>query len=282
MTEATLRKYEGLVHPIFLHLGPVVIPTFGLLAAVGLLAALFLSLRTAAPCDLVPDRLWNAGLFTVVAAFVCSRLLLVLSNLRGFSESPMLLLTMPSLTAGGLLLTVLATVFYLRLRNLPLLRVLDAWAAPGLLLWAALAFGHLAEGSDPGLPAARFGLKTSLAGYREQPVALYVFAAALLLALLLFRQTLRSHRAGQVAALGLVVAGTTQFLLSFARLPFLYTGPTPFAILDPIQWVALLLVALGLVVAIASGLPESTSAASDQPQPSFSSLMTSDELAEER
>ena len=110
----------------------------------------------------------------MVAAFLSTRLLLIVSNLHSFSEAPVLLLTLPSLTAGGLLLTVIATIFYLRLRQLPLLQVLDAWAAPGLLLWAALALGHLAEGSDPGLPAARFGLKTSLAGYREQPVALYV------------------------------------------------------------------------------------------------------------
>lgn len=271
------------MHPVFLQLGPVMIPTFGLLAAIGLMAALFLSLRTAAPCGLVPDKLWNAGLFTIVAAFVCSRLLLVGSNLRGFSEAPMLLLTVPSLTAGGLLLTVLATVVYLRLRRLPLLEVIDAWAAPALLLWAAFALGHLAEGSDPGLPVARFGLRTSLAGYREQPVALYVTVVALLLAVLLFRQTLRRHRPGHVASLGLVLAGIAQFLLSFVRLPFLYTGPTPLAMLDPIQWVALLLVVLGCALTLASGLPATAhfqvlSPGRDAVRPRLST----DELLEER
>ena len=274
------------MHPILLHFGPVSIPTFGLLAAAGLLAALFLSLRTAPPCGLLPEKLWNAGLFAVVAAFLSSRLLLIVSNLHSFSEAPMLLLTLPSLTAGGLLLTMIATIFYLQLRRLPLLRVLDAWAAPGLLLWAALALGHLAEGSDPGLPAARFGLKTSLAGYREQPVALYVAVVALLLAAVLFRRTQLLHRAGHVAALGLLLGGTAQFVLSFARLPFLYTGPTPLRILDPIQWVALLLVVLGCVTAVASAMQNPARAGGASPEPelqlAFHSLRASDELAEER
>lgn len=260
------------------------LPTFGLLAAFGLLSALYLSLQTARACSLAPDKLWNAGLFTFLAAFVCSRLLLILSNLRSFAESPVLLLTVPSLTAGGLLLTTLAAIFYLRFRRLPLLSVMDAWTAPALLLWAALALGHLAEGSDPGLPVARFGLKTSLAGYREQPVALYVAVVALLLAFALLQRTMRPHRAGQLAALGLILAGTAQFLLSFLRLPFLYTGPTSFDILDPIQWVALLLVVLGVGVAAASTLLSPAAAMAETPtlQSSFGALLPSDEFAEGR
>ena len=199
----------------------------------------------------------------------------------------MLLLTVPSLTAGGLLLTALATALYLQLRRLPLLQVMDAWTAPGLLLWGALALGHLAEGSDPGLPAVRFGLHTSLAGYRELPVALYVALAALLLAGLLFRGTLQAHRAGHIASRGLILAGATQFWLSFYRLPYLYTGPTPFAVLDPIQWVALLLLVLGCGVLVVGESTVQTSTtgrrriATLDRQPEGAMLST-DDLVEER
>ena len=103
------------MHPTFLHIGFLTIPTFGLLAAIGLTLALALSLRTAVAVGLNPDRLWNAGLFAIIAAFVLSRLLLVATNLHSFFSYPILLLMVPSLTPLGLLLTAIATAIYLRL-----------------------------------------------------------------------------------------------------------------------------------------------------------------------
>ena len=217
---------------------------------------MLLSVRTAALAGIAADPLWNAGAFAVFAAFLISRLLLVLTNLRSFAAAPMLLLAVPSQTAGGLLLTAIATLGYLTWRRVPVLRALDAWAPPGLLLWAFLAMGHLAEGSDPGLPW-RHGLRTSLAGYKEQPVALYAVVVALLLSGLMYR-VLRDGRlrAGQVAGLGLLGAGAGQFVLTFARLPYLYSERTPLEGLDPLQWVALgMAVAGGLLWAGAGAAP---------------------------
>ncbi len=140
------------LYPNLLHLGYFTLPTFGALAAVGLIAGLTLSLRTAAKVGLDPEKVWSAGLFTILAAFVLSRFLLVVTNLRDFLTYPILLLMVPSLTAAGLFLTAIATALYLRFRRLPILRTLDAWAPCATLVWAFLALGHFAEGSDPGLP----------------------------------------------------------------------------------------------------------------------------------
>src|SRR5271168_1225886 len=101
------------MHPYILHFGRLLIPTFGVLAAVGLMAALTLSLRTAAIVDLSPDSVWNAGLFALLSAFVLSRVLLVITNLHNFLAYPILLLAVPSLTATGILLTAIATAIYL-------------------------------------------------------------------------------------------------------------------------------------------------------------------------
>ena len=78
----------------------------------------------------------------------------------------MLLLTVPSLTASGLLAAAVATALWLLWKRIPLLRALDAWAPCATLVWCFLALGHYAEGSDPGLAA--------------RPVALYTAAVALL------------------------------------------------------------------------------------------------------
>ena len=232
------------MHPTLLHIGHLYLPTFGLLAALGLAAAAYLSLRTATLAGVSPDEVWNAGLFAVMAAFAASRVLLVLFNFRSFLSAPILLLMVPSLTAAGLGLAAVAVYLYLRAHNMPVLRVLDAWAAPATLLWAFLAMGHLAEGSDPGLPS-RLGLRTSLAGYGEQPVALYAAVLALGMTVGLYGLLRRRWAAGRVAGAGLVVVGVVQFGLTFLRIPYRYDeGAGMLAWLDPLQWVG-----MGLVVA---------------------------------
>ena len=236
------------MYPNLLHLGHLTVPTFGVLAALGLVAALLLSERTAGRLRLSPERVWNAGLFAVLTAFVLSRALLVLTNFTSFRRYPILLLMVPSLTASGLLLTAGFTLVYLRWRGLPLLRTLDAWSPPATLLWAFLAMGHFAEGSDPGLPATRFGLP-ALRGssLRTYPVPLLACAAALLLTALLLRHlrpAAAALRDGSTLALALLGAGLAQFLLTFLRQPYPYLPPFT-SVLDPIEWLALGMIASG-------------------------------------
>ena len=51
------------------------IPAYAVIAIAGMLAALWLSLRTAPLRSLEPETLWDAGVFAIAAAFVLSRLL---------------------------------------------------------------------------------------------------------------------------------------------------------------------------------------------------------------
>jgi phosphatidylglycerol:prolipoprotein diacylglycerol transferase len=237
------------VHPYILHFGSIFLPTFGVLAAAGLMAALSLSLHTSATLALEPEKIWNAGLFTILAAFVLSRLILVVTNLSNFLTYPLLLLTVPSLTAFGLLLTGLATLLYLRLRRLPLLSTLDAWAPCATLAWAFLALGHFAQGTDPGLPTGLpwgFAIPPDTAP-RLHPVPLYTALGAVLITIGLLRHLSPRRRPGETAATALAVAGVAQFLLTFFRQPNPY--PVPLGnLLDPIQWISLgMIVAAGLI-----------------------------------
>jgi phosphatidylglycerol:prolipoprotein diacylglycerol transferase len=233
------------VHPNLLHLGHITLPTFGVLAAVGLIAALSLSLRTAVLVGLSPDKVWNAGLFLLLSAFVLSRLLLVVMYLHAFLTYPILLLAVPSLTPLGLLLTAVATVIYLRLRRLPILAMLDAWAPCATVVWAALALGHFAEGSDPGMPTTLpWGLAMIPGGMRLHPIALYAALAAALLTIMLLQCLRRWPRRGDVAAFALAAVGVAQFLLTFLRQPFEMLG----GMLDPMEWVAIgMMVAAGMI-----------------------------------
>jgi phosphatidylglycerol---prolipoprotein diacylglyceryl transferase len=239
------------LHPYILHFGSVSLPTFGVLAAAGLMAALFLSLRTASTVGLSPDKLWNAGLFAILSAFILSRLLLVLTNLQTFLTYPVLLLTVPSLTALGLLLTAIATLLYLRFRHLPLLRTLDAWAPCATLTWAFLALGHFAEGTDPGLPTK---LPWGMAippdtAPRLHPVPLYATLAALFITVNLLRYLSPKRIPGETFASALVASGVAQFLLTFLRQPNPY--PVPLGnVLDPIQWISLGMIGIAGLISL--------------------------------
>jgi phosphatidylglycerol:prolipoprotein diacylglycerol transferase len=237
------------MHPYLLHSGHLLLPTFGVLAAVGLMAALTLSLRTAATVSLNPEAVWNAGLFAILSAFVLSRLLLVVTNLHNFLAYPILLLMVPSLTATGLLLTTIVTAVYLRLRHLPLLPTLDAWAPCATLVWAFLALGHFAEGSDAGLPTnLPWGIRIPPDPIRLHPVSLYAAISAALITLALLRQLSRRHRPGDILAVALAAAGAIQFLLTFLRQPSLFNVLLG-NLLDPIQWVSLgMILTAGLIL----------------------------------
>jgi phosphatidylglycerol:prolipoprotein diacylglycerol transferase len=236
------------VNPNLIHFGLLSIPTFGVLAAIGLMASLTLSVRTAVWIGLDKDRVWDAGLFAIVAAFVLSRLLLVVTNLKSFMAYPILLLMVPSLTPLGLLLTILCVLVYFRVRGLPMLATLDAWAPCGALTWAFLALGHFAEGSDPGMPSRLPWAMTVIPdGVRVHPVGIYSAIAAAIITIVLYRFLRRRHRDGDAFGLCLALCGVVQFLLTFVREPAFFDN-TLGNLLDPIQWVALGMMMIGAVV----------------------------------
>ena len=229
------------MHPSLFHIGHLTLPTFGALVAVGLMLALALSQRTAAIRHLNPEKLWDAGLFAVLAAFLLSRALLVTTHFAAFQKFPILLLAVPSLTPIGLLLTAIATFLWLHFKRIPILPALDAWAPCATLIWVALALGHFAELSDPGLPTTLpWGVRPPGESTPLHPVAIYAAIFALALTIAAYRKL--------NAAQTLIAAGTGQFLLSFLRQPDAET----IANLDVLQLVALAMIVTGIAILVSA------------------------------
>jgi phosphatidylglycerol:prolipoprotein diacylglycerol transferase len=224
-----------------LRLGPVRLSVYGLFAAIGLIAALWLSLKTARLVGLAAEQVWDAGLFAVVAAFVLSRLLLIGGDVRAFLHLPMVMLRLPSFTYGGMVLTAAAVAVYLQWKRLPLLKTLDAWAPCAAVLAAMLNLGRFFEGDDRGMPTRLTGLLggTVVPGsaglMHRQPVAMYATVASVVLLVVLMRLLERRLRAGLVAGVALVAGGAAGFLLDMMTQPLESGGS---AWLDPVQWVA--------------------------------------------
>jgi phosphatidylglycerol---prolipoprotein diacylglyceryl transferase len=236
----------AMVLPGYLRLGRWHLPVFAIFAAVGLVAALLLGERSAKLVGMAEEKLWDAGMFAVIAAFVTSRVLLVVIDVKAFMAYPVLVLALPSLTYGGMALTAVLVWVYLRRKKLPVLDVMDAWAPCAALLAAVLSLGHFVEGTDAGMPTRLpWGVVTpgdTVLG-RVHPVEVYEVVAALgmcwvLLGVLGFRR-----RSGEAAGLALLVGGVMSFGLDMLRQPLDAFGG---AWLDPSQWVAVGSVVVGV------------------------------------
>jgi phosphatidylglycerol---prolipoprotein diacylglyceryl transferase len=235
----------ALIVPGFIRVGGVHVPVYGIFAAVGLVAALWLSQRTAKLVGLPPEKLWDAGVFAVIAAFVVSRALLIAFDLRAFLRYPLLVLALPSLTYGGMVLTALMVWGWLRWKRLPVRDVLDAWAPCAAVLAAILSIAHFIEGTDAGMPTGLpWGVVTpgdTVLG-RVHPVQIYAAIVVAGLCIVLLRRLSRRKFAGEVAALAMVIGGALTFLLDMLSQPVETSGE---AFLDPGQFVALAAILAG-------------------------------------
>jgi phosphatidylglycerol---prolipoprotein diacylglyceryl transferase len=234
LLQATAMEVPG-----FVRVGGVHVPVYGIFAALGLIAALWLSQRTAVKVGLSANALWDAGVFAVIAAFVASRVLLVAFDLPAFLKFPLLVLALPSLTYGGMILTGLMVWGWLRWKRMPVLEVLDAWAPCAALLAAVLSVAHFVEGTDAGMPTSLpWGVVTpgdTVLG-RVHPVQIYAAVFAVGMCIVLSRRLPRRKFAGEAAALGMMVGGATAFLLDMLQQPVESSGNS---LLDPGQFVAL-------------------------------------------
>jgi phosphatidylglycerol:prolipoprotein diacylglycerol transferase len=238
-----LLTYELI--PGVIRIGHMRVSVFGFFAAAGLIAAIWLSQRTAHAAGVSPQKLWDAGVFLVFSAFVLSRVLLIVQDFAAFLRYPLIVMSLPSLTYGGMALTAIATCIYLRMTKLPLLATLDAWSPCAALLAAVLALAHFVEGTDAGMPTRMpWGVVTpgdTVLG-RVHPVQLYGMASALLLMAYLLRILTRPHETGSVAAVALLCGGLVSFLLAMLTQPSETQGN---ALLDPGQYIAFAAAAAG-------------------------------------
>jgi phosphatidylglycerol---prolipoprotein diacylglyceryl transferase len=238
------------LHHSFFQLGSLHIPLFGVVAAVGLLAALGLSQRTARYAGIHGDALWDVGMTAMIAAFVISRVLLVVFNLHSFLLYPTLLLAVPSLTTTGVLLTAAFLLVYLRRRRLPLLAVLDASAPCAALIWGFVNLGRIVEGTKDGMPTSLpWGVGDRMLG-AVHPVEDYTLVGAAALCLLLLGLLPRKGYTGETTAIGLLLAGVAVFFLDFFRLPSNLTANLHDAWVDPAQGLGLAMTATGCALVL--------------------------------
>ncbi len=223
------------VHPVLFHIGPVVVPSYGALAALGVLLALLLAQHTARVAGIDAGQVWNLCVLALFSALIGQRVLLVLLNWSVLRIHPSWLLGLamvhhPLLGAVGTLAGGGVALLFARIRKLPLRATADALASPLALGFAFEQFGSLLAGAGfgveaaPQLPwaviytsplAARWG-GTPL-GIPLHPVQAYAALLYLMLAVFLLVWQPLQQRAGDLTGLWLLASGVILFVTELWR-----------------------------------------------------------------
>jgi phosphatidylglycerol---prolipoprotein diacylglyceryl transferase len=221
------------VHPVLFHIGPIVIPAFGVMSALGVLLGLFLAQHTARIVGLNTAKVWNLCVLGLFSALVMQRLLLVLFNWSDLHRHPQWILALsminhPLLTGVGAWAGVAMSAIYARRNQLPLAATGDALAAPMALGLACEQLGALLAGSGYGTDTpVRWAITyTNVLAARWSgtplnvplhPVQAYAALAFLTLSISLLLWLPEQRRKGDVSGLWLLGAGVAIFITELWR-----------------------------------------------------------------
>jgi len=219
------------MYPELFRIGDFPINTYGVLLALAFLAALLLAARLGARDGLPRERIFDLGLWLLLAAIVGSKVLLLVVEPE-YREAPQRLLSLDFLRSGGVFyggfLGAVVTAYVLVKRyKLPWWRTADAFA-PGIALGQAIGRqGCFAAGCCWGKPTTLpWGVRFSELGQQVtgvpidthlHPTQLYEsFAAFIFFGLLLWLHRRKTFNGQVILAYG-VLYGATRFIIEFFR-----------------------------------------------------------------
>jgi phosphatidylglycerol---prolipoprotein diacylglyceryl transferase len=223
------------VFPVFLHIGPLIVPAYGVLCAAGVLIALAVLLGTSRMLGLNPNHLWNLSIVGLFASLVGSRVLLVALNWTVVRSHPAWLLSLamvhhPLLACAGAVFAALAGILYAHRLKLPPWDTADALTPPLVLGFASEQIGALLAGSGFGtetnLPWAVVYTHPLAARWSGAPLfvplhPVQAYAAIWLLAIAGCLLIWMRHRRqpGDISGIALMAVGTAIFVTEFWRDP---------------------------------------------------------------
>ncbi len=215
------------MHPIFLQLGSLVIHTYGILVALGFLAAIILASNKAQEFQVDRDFVYDLSFWILLAVLAGARALEVITNFSYYRSEPLRILKLweGGLSFfGGLAGGVLAGVVYVKHKKLSVWHIGDL-IVPYLALgqaigrigcfFAGCCYGKVCNASW----AVHFNHPQSLAptGIPLHPAQIYASLADFLIFLILLNAGKKRAFSGQIFLLYFILYGAVRFIIEFYR-----------------------------------------------------------------
>ena len=210
--------------PILFQFGPLRLYSYGLMVALGFLAAITVAVRRSRAVGIDPARIQNVGLAALLAGILGARLTYVLLNWELFRSNPIEILRLDHgglVFYGGLAAGVIAGTAALRAKGMPVLRGVDLLIPPLVLAHAVGRIGCFLNGCCYGKPSSvPWAVAFPFDGVPRHPTQLYEAAFLILLFVWLGRQVSSvkcQEGPGRVLLLYGVAYGIWRFLIEFLR-----------------------------------------------------------------
>lgn len=219
------------MYPEIFRIGSFPINTYGVLLALAFLCALLIAAKLAARDGLPRERVYDLGLWMLLAAILGSKVLMLFTEPE-YREDPLRLVSLDFLRSGGVfyggfIAAVVAGYFLIRRYKLPWWKTADAFA-PGIALGNAIGRqGCFAAGCCWGKPTTLpWGVEFTEAGHQVtgvplgihlHPTQLYESFGALLIFFFLLWLHRRKRFSGQVILLYGVLYAVMRFTIEFFR-----------------------------------------------------------------
>jgi phosphatidylglycerol:prolipoprotein diacylglycerol transferase len=219
------------MYPELFRIGNFPINTYGVLLALAFLCGILIAAKLAARDGLPRERVYDLGLWILLAAIVGSKVLMIFTE-PDYRENPLHIFSPDFLRSGGVFYggfigAVLAGYFLIRRYKLPWWKTADAFA-PGLALGNAIGRqGCFAAGCCWGKPTAMpWGVEFTEAGNRVtgvplgvhlHPTQLYESFGALLIFFFLLWLHRRKLFSGQVILFYAVLYAVMRFTIEIFR-----------------------------------------------------------------
>jgi phosphatidylglycerol:prolipoprotein diacylglycerol transferase len=240
--------------PVAFSLGPLAVRWYGIMAALGLLAAVFIMNRKRKYAGLSGSEISDLLFFIILSGIGGARFFYVIQFWSEFRERPLEIIRIDHgglVFYGGFLAAVVVVMIFCRRKKLSVIKVLDT-IAPALAAGHALGrIGCFLNGCCYGKPStlpfaylysSGTAPATKYPGIHIHPVQLYESAGNIIIFVVLF-YLLGKMKKGMVLSLYLIMYGTLRFLDEFLRgdhSDFL------FGVFTPAQIICLFIIPAGL------------------------------------
>ncbi len=209
------------MYPVLFTVGSWPVSSFGIFMALAFLASLVTIWRIARSYELNEEKTLDLAMLSFFGALIGSRAYFVLLNLSIFDDWSKIFLInrYPGLSFwGGLLGGLLTLWFFAQRLKIPFWKVADFAVVAALVGLILGDVGCFLGGCEYGIPSSFF-LATPVIGLvgRRFPVALIEAIILIFVFRTLWKQVIRFHFDGKVAANFLILVGIVKFVLEFYR-----------------------------------------------------------------